>query len=131
MQSPPRIRIDLVSRTPVVRQIADNLRVLLVEGGLKPGMPLPSVRRLAIELGIHFNTVAEAYRQLAEEGWLELRHGRAAKVIEREVPAAAAHKLVDFRQRLRQMISQMRAEGVSANEIVDELRTLAGGMKYD
>jgi DNA-binding transcriptional regulator YhcF (GntR family) len=57
--------------------------VLLVEGKLARGTPLPSVRRLAMELSVHFNTVAEAYRELAAEGWLHLQHGRGAVVIAR------------------------------------------------
>jgi len=129
MTGPPRIRIDLASGAPVVRQIADQLRVLLVEGALKPGTALPSVRRVAIDLGVHFNTVAEAYRQLAEEGWLDLKHGRAAMVVERAMPAAANHKVADFRQRLRQLISQMRAAGLPMEKIVDELLAQAGRKK--
>ena len=62
MAGAPRIRIDLNSPVPATRQIADGLRVELVEGRLKPGTDLPSVRRIAMELGVHFNTVAEAYR---------------------------------------------------------------------
>ena len=38
------------------------------------------LRHVAVELGVHFNTVAEAYRQLAAEGWLDLKHGRGAVV---------------------------------------------------
>jgi GntR family transcriptional regulator len=125
----PRIRIDLASGAPVVRQIADQLRVLLVDGGLPPGTALPSVRRVAIDLGVHFNTVAEAYRQLAEEGWLDLKHGRAAVVMERATPVAANRKVADFRQLLRQLISQMRAAGVPMEKIVDELLAQAGAKK--
>ena len=69
MPATARIRIDPSSGIPAVRQIADNLRVLLVGGQLAPGAALPPVRRVAVELGVHFNTVAEAYRQLAAEGW--------------------------------------------------------------
>jgi len=73
-KSRPIIRIDLASTVPVYRQIVDSLRMHLVEGDLVPGDVLPSVRRMAMELGITFNTVAQAYRQLAEEGWLNLKH---------------------------------------------------------
>jgi DNA-binding transcriptional regulator YhcF (GntR family) len=62
------IRFDPFSGVPAIRQITDSLRVLLVERKLAPGVVLPSVRRLAMELGVHFNTVAEAYRELAGEG---------------------------------------------------------------
>jgi GntR family transcriptional regulator len=122
----PRIRIDPASDVPVVRQIADGLRVLLVEGQLAPGMELPAVRRLAIELGVHFNTVAEAYRQLAADGWLDLKHGRVASVVERAVPAVRNKAWTEeFRHRLRGMVAQMRSEGISADSIAAELRSMA------
>src|SRR5687768_12069088 len=122
----PRIRIDPASGVPVVRQIVDNLRVLLVEGQLVSGTELPSVRRLAMELGVHFNTVAEAYRQLATEGWLDLKHGRGAVVLARAMPAPEnVPSTEDFRGRLRTMVAQMRSEGISASSIAAELRAMA------
>lgn len=123
-----RIRLDLDSPIPATRQIADALRVELVEGRLKPGDDLPSVRRAAVDLGLHFNTVAEAYRQLATEGWLDLKHGRSARVAERKSPAASRDVVAGYRQRLRTLVSQMRADGVSTQRIADELRSLAEGV---
>ena len=129
MAGDPRIRIDLTSPAPATRQIADALRVELVEGRLKPGSDLPSVRRIAMELGVHFNTVAEAYRMLAAEGWLDLRHGRGAKVVARTPPPTATRsEVADYRQRLRALVSQMRAGGVSQARIAAELRALAEGL---
>ena len=126
MGEPPRIRIDSASGVPAVRQIADSLRVHLVDGRLAPGSALPSVRRLAIELGVHFNTVAEAYRQLAAEGWLDLKHGRSAVVVERAVPAVKdAAWAEDFHGRLRGIVAQMRSQGISADSIAAELRNMA------
>ena len=120
------IRFDPSSGVPAVRQITENLRVLLVEGKLAAGTSLPSVRRLAMELGVHFNTVAEAYRQLAAEGWLDLQHGRGALVVERSVPVMGSSDwLEEFRDRLRGLIAQMRAEGAPAAKIAAELRTTA------
>ncbi len=119
-----KIRIDLDSPAPAYRQIVDAVRVLLVEGALPPGSELPSVRRLAIELGVHFNTVGEAYRQLADEGWLDLRHGRSARVIEREARAARPQALVEFRERLRSLVAEMRSAGVPEAKIAGELRAL-------
>ena len=129
MKSSPRIHIDIDSGIPATRQIADALRVQLVEGALRPGTQLPSVRRAAMELGVHFNTVAEAYRVLAAEGWLDLRHGRGARVVDREPRAASRTDIADYRRRLRELISQMRARGVPPGKIADELRSSAEGLE--
>jgi GntR family transcriptional regulator len=119
------LRIDLDSDVPAYRQIVDGLRILLVSGKLAPGSELPSVRRIAVDLGVHFNTVAEAYRTLAEEGWLELRHGRGATVVERDAPAANAEKVTEFRRRLQALVAEMQSQGASAARLSTELRNAA------
>lgn len=124
-----KIRIDLNSQVPAYRQIVDAMRVLLVNGTLAPGSGLPSVRRLAMELGIHFNTVGEAYHTLAEEGWLELRHGRGAQVVAREAQnAPSAGRLQGFQVQLRNLVAQMRAAGVPPTRIAAELRAALEGL---
>jgi GntR family transcriptional regulator len=102
----------------------------LVEGALAPGSRLPSVRRLAMELGVHFNTVGEAYRELSSEGWLDLRQGRGATVLDRGKPERASpERLVEFRGRLRNLVTQMRAAGVPAPRIAAELRAARESLK--
>jgi len=132
MARAPRIRIDLSSAVPAGRQIVDAIRTQLVEGSLAAGDVLPSVRRLAMELGVHFNTVAQAYRQLAEEGWLDLKHGRRATVLTRGLPPAAGRdQALDFRRRLREMVAELRAHGLPTGSIADELRSLAERLNHD
>lgn len=125
-----QLRIDLSSPIPAYRQIVDQIRVFLVEGTLRPGDSLPSVRRLAIDLGIHFNTVAEAYRTLADDGWIDVAHGKAAKVRGRAAPSQPDQETIDtLRQRLRHLIAEMRAHGLSPARIARELSSLAEGLK--
>ncbi len=121
----PRLRIDLSSSAPVTRQIADQLRVLLVAGQLSAGAELPSVRRLAMELGVHFNTVADAYRLLTAEGWLDLKHGRSAIVIDRRLPRPTRDTIRSWRARLKQLAAQMLAAGIPHTEVAEELRNIA------
>jgi DNA-binding transcriptional regulator YhcF (GntR family) len=111
------LRIDPSSPAPLVRQIVDQLRVSLVEGSLQPGAVLPPVRRLATDLAVHFNTVAEA------------RQGRGATVVERESPSPSRRELSGYRQRLRELVSQMRAQGVSPARIAAELKSIAEGIE--
>ncbi len=121
MKREPQLVIDPSSTVPVYRQVVDNLRSLLVEGALKPGDPLPTVRELGLELGVHFNTVAEAYRLLAAEGWLELKRRRGAVVLRRTAPAQQPETAEQFSRGLRQLIAQVRAEGLSLRAILHEL----------
>ena len=124
------VRFDPLSGVPAVRQIVDSLRILLVERKLAPGSALPSVRRLAMELGVHFNTVAEAYRELAAEGWVDLQHGRGAVVLARPVRTTAPESwLEEFRNRLRGLVAQVRSEGASADELAAELKAMAKAVK--
>jgi GntR family transcriptional regulator len=101
-----------------------------VSGSLPPGHQLPPVRQLALDLGVHFNTVAEAYRILADEGWLDLKRRRGAIVLDRKIPARPApEKLENFIRNLRELVAEVRASGVSTAKITHELRTLAEGLE--
>jgi DNA-binding transcriptional regulator YhcF (GntR family) len=77
-----------------------------------------------VDLGVHHNTVAGAYRQLAEEGWLELRRGRGATVIERPPPPPTPRAEAEFRQRLEEVVVKALAEGVPPGVVGRELTVL-------
>ena len=62
------ITIDRVLEDPVYAQVAQQLRQSIASGALVPGTALPSVRRLAGDLGVNLNTIARAYRLLEEKG---------------------------------------------------------------
>jgi len=97
-----------------------------MEGVLKPGDGLPPVRRLALNLGVHFNTVAEAYRALAQEGFLEIVHGHGARVVDRDSPRPSGPEVAsDFRLRLRELVAGIRARGLSERDAARELRRFA------
>jgi GntR family transcriptional regulator len=112
------LRITLDSQVPAYRQIVDGIRAYCVAGTLSPGQKLPTVRQLAAALGVHFNTVAEAYRALAEEGWLTLERRRGATVLDRQMPRAPrAAVLAEEASRLRHLIAEMQSKGISADWI--------------
>ncbi len=124
------ITINLASPIPVYRQIVDAIRHLLVEGELKPGDQLPPVRQLGLDLGVHFNTVAQAYRELSDEGWLELKRRRGAVVLDRAQPAAPSKsRQNESLRKLRELTAQLRAEGIPASQIANHLRKLAAGIE--
>ena len=125
------LRIDLGARVPVYEQIANGLRAELVSGQFRPGEKLPTVRAVAIELGVHHNTVAEAYRQLANEGWLELKRHHGAIVCNRDQPVAGPETMDRFTRPLRELVAKGLADGLSpgwlAREMIEIVRRLEGG----
>lgn len=123
------IRIDVDSPTPAYRQIADAIRALMVEGSLAPGDPLPTVRQLAVDLAVHHNTVAQAYRDLADEGWLDLRRGRGAIVTARHSPRPAADAEASFRRQLRELIARARTTGLSPQTVARILAQASQAIK--
>ena len=119
------LQIDL--RLPHSCLSADRRRPppLLVNGELQPGDTLPTVGSLGLDLGVHFSTVAEAYRTLSAEGWLELRRHHGAFVTERRSPAPAAEAHADFGSSLRQLIAHVSSLGLANQMISKELELLA------
>ena len=125
-----RVSLNLQSSIPAYRQIADDVRRHLVDGQLKPGDLLPPIRQLALDLGVDFNTVALAYRLLADEGWLELKRRRGATVIARNAPRAVDRREVDgLLRQLGQIAAQLRGAGMSSRQIASALRRIAQGAR--
>ena len=124
------ISIDLNSPVPVYRQIVDAIRHLLVDRALEPGDQLPTVRQLATDLAVHFNTVAQAYRVLSDEGWLDLKRKRGATILDRRQPDAPSKERQNHSlRRLKELTAQLRAEGIPARQIAHQLRKLADGIE--
>jgi GntR family transcriptional regulator len=125
MTPTPAIRIDLASPVPAYRQIASALRALLVAGTFPVGQPLPTVRQLAVDLGVHHNTVAEAYRVLSDEGWLALRRRHGAIVLDRSRPSPPREARSSLLRRLRELTAEAQAGGLAPGVIAETMRSVA------
>jgi DNA-binding transcriptional regulator YhcF (GntR family) len=67
---------------PLATQLAWQIQALIVNGRLRPGEQLPSVRRLADVAGVNVNTVRSVYERLEGEGFVVTQHGRGTFVAE-------------------------------------------------
>lgn len=109
------ITVDFESDVPVYRQIADELRGLVAREQLGDGDELPSVRRLGQLVGVNQNTVAKAYRILAEEGLLDLRHGAKARI---RLPSSSYRQADDdSERRLEDVVSRLVLQGAERRDI--------------
>ncbi|PLV59464.1 GntR family transcriptional regulator [Thermotoga sp. KOL6] len=68
-------KINFHSSKPIYEQIKDRIKLLILSGKLKEGEFVPSIRSLAEDLGVNLNTVSRAYRELVQEGILEVKRG--------------------------------------------------------
>jgi GntR family transcriptional regulator len=76
-----QIEIDLTSKVPIYVQIIDQIKHMIATGVLHPDDQLPTVRQLATDLRVNFNTIARAYRMLDEEGLISTQHGRGTYIL--------------------------------------------------
>ncbi len=65
---------------PIYRQLRDRVVAMILEGVLKEGDPLPSVRSVAAEFTLNPLTVLKGYQQLVDEQLVEKRRGRGMYV---------------------------------------------------
>ncbi len=86
------ITVDFHSRQPIYEQIEQNIKALILSGVLQPGSQLPSVRNLAVDLGINPNTIRHAYQRLETEGVITTLPARGCFVSENVSAVSDAHK---------------------------------------
>ncbi len=80
------LQLDFHSGLPIYTQIVNQIQSQLANGILKPGDQLPTVRALAQELRVNFNTVARAYRMLDEVRIISTQQGRGTFITEKPPP---------------------------------------------
>lgn len=83
------LQIDFRSGLPIYTQIVNQVQSQIASGVLKPGDQLPTVRALAEELRVNFNTVARAYRILDEARIISTQQGRGTYITEIPPPHAS------------------------------------------
>ena len=110
------IRIDVSGPKPLEEQITLALRQALAQGGIAAGEELPSVRQLAGDLGVHWNTVARAYRRLADEGLVVVRRGRGAVVRDLPRPVNRMTKS-GLRERFSEVVAAGLLGGASKKDV--------------
>jgi len=76
------LQIDFRSGLPIYTQIVNQVQAQVASGILQPGDQLPTVRALAENLRVNFNTVARAYRILDEERIISTQQGRGTYITE-------------------------------------------------
>lgn len=89
------VEIDQRSDVPIYEQLHRQLIAAIAGDELSPGDSLPSVRSLAVDLGINLHTVNKAYALLRDEGYIVMRRGAGATVAERDGGGEAPNRTAE------------------------------------
>lgn len=106
-------RVDAASELSLADQIAVQVRSGVVDGTLAPGERLPPARDLATALAVNMHTVLRAYKQLRDEGVIEMRQGRGAFVRQDAGPG-----LIRLTELAEQIMAEAHKLGMSQQDIV-------------
>jgi GntR family transcriptional regulator len=114
------LEIDFRSGIPIYLQVVERIKERLAAGLLKPGDQLPTVRSLASDLRVNFNTIARAYRIMDEAGIISTQQGRGTYILEAPSPEVSG----SIRRKALQDLSQRFLEdadrlGASTEELDD------------
>ncbi len=117
--------LDFRSHIPIYTQIVDRVEHLIATGVLEPGGQLPTVRQLAAELRVNFNTIARAYRILDENGVISTQQGRGTYVLEPPPPERAANLRKEAIDALtRSYLSEADRMGFGPDDVIQRIDKL-------
>ena len=103
-------------------QIADQIRERILRREWKTGERIPSIRELAVELGVNPNTVTKSYQKLLERELISNQRGRGYFVSENAAERALSEMKEEFmRDELPRVIGAMRLLGIGVEEIAGPL----------
>src|SRR6202022_1732992 len=105
------------SGVPIYVQLKEQIRHGIETGALSSGDQLPGIRSLAETLVINPNTVIRVYRELEQEGVLEIRHGLGAFIATRRRSRSKTEEMRDAQLLVREFVDNLRQQGLDEGEI--------------
>lgn len=126
------ITIDEASGVPLWMQLRNRLTYLITSGAFPAGAQLPSVREMALDLGLNYNTVNKVFRDIERDGYVVTRRGRGTFVAEvntAETQAGGAGAMAAAADMLvTKFLEDCGELGLSAHDAAALVAERAGGM---
>jgi GntR family transcriptional regulator len=113
----PWLDINKKSGMPIYVQLEERIRFLVHKGVFSAGDPLPTVRALAVTLGINANTVSRVYRDLEAEGVLRLERGVGTFVAATANKALPKREFDRFEKKVLEVARMAKTAGMTAPEL--------------
>lgn len=113
------IVIDFESGVPIYMQLVDRIKQMVASGQLQPGQQLPTMRQLAADLRINYNTVGRAYSLLDQEGVISTQQGRGTYIATRLSEEQLRRLRLD---KLRSMAARVVEEALVLGYSLEEIK---------
>lgn len=111
------IKLDYRSRLPIYRQLEESIMELIVLGIYEKDTQLPSVRSLAVELGINPNTIQKAYQNLETMGVIYSVTGKGSFV--QGLSNAQDHMRIKSLNKLEEALRDARLSGIEKDRVLE------------
>ncbi len=118
------INISNTSTIPLYEQIQTQIKSQILNGNLKSGDGLPSIRNLAKELKVSIITTKRAYEELEKEGFIETVTGKGTFVSKQNTERLKEITLYDIENKLEEIIKQAKAVGVTLEEGIEIFKSI-------
>lgn len=107
-------------KKPIYLQLLEQGRKAILSGYLSPGEKLPTIRDIALELGINHHTVAKAYQKLESEGLIIMRQGKGAHVVT-NIPESKKKEYIH--KKLQEVTNEAKELNVNKKELIEMLES--------
>ena len=118
------ILISNSSPVALYEQIENQIKNQILNGNLKPGDPLPSIRSLAKELKVSIITSKRAYEELEKEGFIETVIGKGTFVSGYNSERLREAAMAEMEDKLEAVIISAKALGVTLDECIEILKSI-------
>ena len=118
------INISNSSSVPLYEQIQSQIKAQILNGQLKAGDGLPSIRSLAKELKVSIITIKRAYEELEKDGYLETVTGKGSFVASQNEERLKEVAMYEVESKLEEIIRQAKSVGMTLEEGLEIFKSL-------
>ncbi len=111
-----KIVLSNTSKKPIYEQIRQQMQSQILDGTLEPELMLPSIRKLARDLGVSVITVNRAYDDLEKEGYIYTIAGKGSYVAGQSLDRLREKKMQMVETRLERIVKEMQQLGVTRED---------------
>ena len=118
------INISNTSTIPLYEQIQTQIKSQILNGSLKQGEGLPSIRNLAKELKVSIITTKRAYEELEKDGFIETVIGKGTFVSNQNTERLKEITLYNLENKLEEIIKQAKSAGITLEEGLEIFKSI-------